>query len=194
MLYYLTGPPPVLPLHGQLIQIWGRVNKDVWRVKGFKPGAKLIAAPLHISYVNQARRSLSVFGTWIPRAGPVCMCMHATVRACLLVCLRYRQHSPDLASNKSRRRPKSSAVGGRRREVRRGGIGGIRRACICPGDSCNALCLFVLDMQRQSAGAWSSWAGGVAGSLRSPVLLLIRRSPSAESRSCCFSRLFRNPL
>lgn len=147
--------------------------------------------------MNQERRSRSVFGTWIHLAGPVCMCVHATVRACLHVCLRYRQHSPDLASNKSRRRPKSSAVGGRRRGPtggQKGGIGGIRRACICPGDSCNALCLFVLDMQRQSTGAWSSWAGGVAGSLRSPVLLFIRRSPSAESRSCCFSRLFRNPL
>lgn len=118
------------------------------------------------------------------------MCVHATVRACLLDCLSYRQHSPDLASNESRRRPESSALGGQRREPaggQKGGIGRIRRACICLGDSCNAL--FVLGMSVRAPECGVHGREVLQRALGLLSCSLACRNTLAESQTCCFFEL-----
>lgn len=125
-----------------------------------------------------------MFGTWIHgAAGPVCMCVHATVRACLLVCLRYRQQT--WRATRADGVPKFQRLADidrSRREVRREGLAGLegresapvihamRRVCLCWTRSVRA-------PERGVHGREVS----VAGSLRSPALLFVRRGPSAES-------------
>lgn len=102
--------------------------------------------------VTQEKRSLPVFGMRIHHAGFERMCVHATVRARLLVCLPCVGSVPP-SSLATRADVKFSgwqrATGGQK-----GGIGGIRRPFICLGDSRGVL--FASDAWRQSAAVWSS--------------------------------------